>query len=238
MNIIDFAVLLILAMYVIYGIHRGAAGSALNTGAFAAASIFSFITYPLVSWLLVKTEFFTFIRYYLEGADYVTNRAMRISEYSSLTAEQMSQTVADANLPYPFSRAVTKNLDKGVFDGSDFTTMGDVFDITLSSVVTNIIAFFILYAVIRIVLTILVNAYCYAVPMPVLTKNDKLIGAGIGLFRGILAMFILFMLVPALLMAMPVQLIVDVVNNSFFCGIFYDSNLLLRLFSGTVLGIL
>lgn len=229
MNLIDLAVIVILLLYVAYGVYRGFLGSMLNLSAFIGSWITSSILYPFLSLIFKWCGFLDTMRFYIEGADRITTYELRALDVTSIQGDQLQAALNQANLPAPFDSAVEFNISNHVFAGDpNITTIGDYLEMTLASITVNIISFIIIFAIVRILFTLITNALNYATPMPTLKRYDGLAGGIVGFIRGLLAMFILFMLIPVALVALPVEIIVNIVNSSFFSGIFYNASFILH----------
>ena len=96
----------------------------------------------------------------------------------------------------------------------DRHTVSDYVSYTITNVVVNIFSFLVIYIIARIIIALLINAYNYASPLPVLRRFDSLIGGGLGVLRGFLGMFALFMIIPVILVSMPTEVISDIINGS------------------------
>ena len=95
--------------------------------------------------------------------------------------------------------------------------------------------FLLVFAVVRIILAFIMGGVDYAWKLPQLRAGDGVLGGGLGLVRGILALFLLFMLLPIglVFLAGKLQFVTDLVRESFFAHFFYRSNFLLSMMPGT-----
>lgn len=228
MNLIDLAVIVVLAMYIVYGIYRGLMGSLLNMCSFVGAWIASSFLYPFLSLIFKHTGFVDTMRFYIEGADRIPTYETRVLDATTVSGDQLQQILDDAMLPAPFNSAVEFNISNHVFAGDpNLVSVGDYLEQTLACVTVNIISFIIIFVIVRMVFMLISNAINYAVPMPTLKKYDGLAGGAVSFIRGLFAMFMLFMFVPIALVALPVEIIVNIVNDSFFSGLFYDASFML-----------
>lgn len=233
MNFIDVIVIVLIILYGLNGLYRGFLPSILNLGGFFLSWICAFLFYPLLSRSLSSSAFFSSLKFYIEGSERVGNFELARMSISSFSGEELNSVLSSAELPPPFKTAVLSNIQNKAFEADGIFTLGEYFDATIYNVIINIIAFLILFAVLRIVFTLLVNAYSYANPLPELKHFDHPLGAGIALIRGFLSMYMLFALIPIALILMPVSFVTDIVNSSFMSSIFYNGSIILRFISGT-----
>ena len=100
-------------------------------------------------------------------------------------------------------------------------------------VVVNIIAFLLIFFVLRLILGFIIEGLDYSVRLPVLSQLDTPISAGFGLVNGVLILLVVFMVLPILLIVLNFEFVHNMVEASFFTPLLYSSNLLLRLIPGT-----
>lgn len=233
MNIIDIAILALFALFFLSGWYRGFLSTVLSIGSFLVSWVSGMLFLPLVSRAIMGHErLFNMMLYYTEGSEYIGSIEYANRAISSISAADLSNVVSDANLPYPMGKAVTANIAREAFAADGITTLGDYFNQTIVSVAVNILSFLIIFAVVRLILAFVIHCVDHARPLPVLRMADGPIGAGFGLLRGMLAVFVLFMLAPLAMTILPEQLNV-VIEESFFAPFFYRSNFLLGLIPGT-----
>ena len=76
----------------------------------------------------------------------------------------------------------------------------------------------------------MINGADYADPFPMLRSHDGILGGALGLLRGMLALLLIFMLVPiALTVLGQFYLITSMVDDSVLARVFYRLNLLISL---------
>ena len=231
MNLIDLIIIGLLLLYVLNGFYRGFLPSVLNLGGFVLAWILSFLTYPLLSRGLMKNSFFQQIRVYIEGAEKVGNIEMSRRAVTSLSETELAGVMENAKLPSPYEKAITKNINNQVFANDGLTTVGEYFEMTIYTVVVNIIAFLIIFIILRLVFTLVTNAYSYSKTLPQLQRADGALGGAVALFRGFFSMHIAFTIVPIILIVMP-DPFVALFNSSFMTTLFYSGSAVLP-FIGT-----
>ena len=231
MSAIDIGVLLILAITILGGVHRGFLNTLFSFLSTLGSLILSLIFGPLLaSGLKNESSLYSMLLYYTEGAEYVANTDVELTRQpvSQLSAEQVRTVVNNAELPIPMGRAITKNIATEAFAGKDITTLGDYFNMTIVSVVLNILSVLLVFIILRIILGILVQGLDYGKEgYPVLVRFDAPIGAGVGLIEGIFILFAIFLIVPVILTVIPQ--ILQFLQESFFGDFFYRANFILYL---------
>ncbi len=233
MNIVDIVILGLIALYFVSGAYRGFLPSLLNLGAFLVSWIASSLFSPLLARKLIGSPFFSSFKFYLEGAEKVTDYELVRRTVSSLSNAEMDSIIDSAALPSPYSRTILDNMKGQVFAKDGLTTVGEYFDMTIYCVIMNIIAFILVFLLLRLVLTLFTNAYSYSVDLPQLKKFDRLLGGAVALIRAFFSMHMLFSVVAIMIMIVPSQ-ITDILNTSFFARVFYSGSVVLPFIAGKV----
>lgn len=231
MNLIDLFAIVMIALFVLNGYYKGFLSTLLSIGAYIVSIVFGFIfVKPGASFVMGHKRLFNMMLYYTEGSEFITNPEYVRAEISSLSTTEINSIVDSARLPYPMGREITRNIAKEAFADQGITTLGDYFNQTIVCVFINILVFLVVFAIVRLILGLVINGADYADPFPVLRSHDGLLGSALGLVRGMLAMFLIFMLIPIVLTALgQFELVINMVDDSAMAGLFYRMNLLLSL---------
>ena len=233
MNVIDWVVIVIIVLYGLNGLYRGFMPSVLNLGGFFISWVTAFLTYPLLAKPLSQTDLFSQLKFYIEGSERINNYELVNLDVSKITPTQLTDIMGNAKVPFPFDKAIETNVKTLAFQDQGVTTLGDYFNNTIYYVIVNIIALIIIFVVIRILLTLLTNAFIYSTVTPQLRHFDYLFGAGLGLLRGYFSMHIIFLGVPILLVLFStISLITDTIGDAGATNLFYSGSLILRFVVG------
>lgn len=231
-SILDIAVAVVLLLFAAAGVYRGFACTALSLGAYLVSCLLGFLLMPLVSGLVTgDAELYNTMLYYTEGSEFVQDVALARTPISGLSSEQLGGIITGANLPTPMGERISENIAKEAFASQGIHTLGDYFNQTIVNVFVNILAFLLIFAVIRVLLAFVIHGVDYARGgYPVLQRMDGVIAGGVGLIRGFLALFVVFMLAPILVIVLSQA--EAFISSSVFGGFFYHSNFLLSLIPG------
>lgn len=234
MNLIDLAVLAVLALFALAGYYRGFLTTLLNLGAYVVSVLLAFLLMPLAANGIKSSEsLYNMMLYYTEGSEYIASAEYVRVNISSVGASQLSDILSAGRLPYPMGKEIAENIAKEAFADQGITTLGDYFNQTIVCVFINILMFLLVFAIIRAVLAFVINGMDYAWTFPVLRSGDSLLGLGMGLLRGMFALFLIFMLLPIGLTVLgQFEQIHALVEDSVFSAFFYRSNFLLALMPG------
>ncbi|MDP2891880.1 MAG: CvpA family protein [Bacillota bacterium] len=235
MNLLDILVILIIAVCILYGCFRGFLTSLLKLCSFFFSWFTALVFYPLVSKLLVlSSSFYDTIVFYTDGAEKIANLQHASLVVSALSDAQIKEIVHAANLPAHISETVQTNLSYRVFENQGMKTVGDYFNVTVADVVINIISFFIIFIIIWFALSIIFNILGGAKRAPSLRKYDSLLGGSLGFVQGIFMTFLIFALIPALLIIVSMSSLTRYIDNSALGSFFYKSNFIMGLIKGVI----
>ncbi len=235
MNLLDMAVLAVLVLFVLHGIYRGFLPTLLSIGAYILSWLVAIVLLPVGSNAIRSNEkLFNTMLYYTEGSEYVRDVELAKTNISEIGTDALSSVFSNADLPYPVAKNIADNIAKEQFAKDGIVTLGDYFNQTIVALFINILVFLLLFALMRIVLAFIINGVDYAWTMPQLRTADRAIAGGMGIIRGILAVFLLFMLLPLALIVFQgkFKLLTDMVQGSVMAKFFYKSNFLLGMMPG------
>ena len=235
MNLIDIAVIGVLALFILHGIYKGFLPTLLSIGAYILAWLAAIVLLPVGSNSIRGSEkLFNTMLYYTEGSEYVNDVELARKSIDEISTDTLNAVFAKADLPYPMAKNIADNIARESFAENGITTLGDYFNQTIVIVFINILVFIAMFAIIRIILAFIINGVDYAWTLPKLRVADRAIAGGIGLIRGILAGFLLFMLLPIVLIVLQGKFafLTDMVNDSMMAKFFYRTNFLLSMMPG------
>lgn len=235
MNLIDIAVIGVLALFILHGIYKGFLPTLLSIGAYILAWLAAIVLLPVGSNSIRGSEkLFNTMLYYTEGSEYVNDVELARKSIDEISTDTLNAVFAKADLPYPMAKNIADNIARESFAENGITTLGDYFNQTIVIVFINILVFIAMFAIIRIILAFIINGVDYAWTLPKLRVADRAIAGGIGLIRGILAVFLLFMLLPIVLIVLQGKFafLTDMVNDSIMAKFFYRTNFLLSMMPG------
>lgn len=235
MNLLDLFILAIFVFFVLSGVYKGFLATLMSVAAYIISWLLALIFLSAGANAIKGNEgLYNQMLYYTEGSEYVGDVELAKTDISEISAEELSDILDNADLPYPMAKQITKNLAQEAFVADGVRTLGDYFNQTIVCVFINIISFLIFFVIFRVILAFLINGVDYAWAFPQLRSGDQLLAGGLGLIRGILAVFLIFMLLPLALVVLSGKLsfVTELVDGSLFSNFFYRSNFLLSMMPG------
>lgn len=233
MNILDFAIIAILALFVLLGYYKGFLHTTISIICYILCALFAFLMMPIVSFRIVQNEsIFNAMLYYTEGSENIYDVEYKKKNIAEISNAELEQIYSRSEVAFPMDERIRANVAEAAFASSNIYSLGDYFNQTMVIVTINIIVFLLLFLALRIVLAFGVGWWNYANPFPMLKKLEIPAALGTGLIHGILAVFLIFMVVPIVLTVLPFDFVSEMVENSKLARFFYYSNFLLALTPG------
>lgn len=235
MNIVDYVIIGIVGISVLYGLYRGFVSSVLNTAAGLGTFFASLKLYPKVSAWLAGNESITTMLTSLTDADkLVGDQETALSLVQTLQNTDVSALVDKIALPEPLDAILKTNLESMIYGAS--VTVGEYVTQTVLNVCLNVIAFVATFAVMYLAISILCNLIREIFRFPVLKQMDGLAGGLFGLLRGFLICTVLFALVPLALTMIPIDGIEELITGSQLADIFTTGNPIVAIMNGSLWG--
>ena len=227
-NIVDWMILAVIAVSVIYGLHRGFINGVLSVAAFIGSALLAFsLCGDLAAWLQQNKTLVDTLIYYTDAGSRVSNLDLSLLPVSQVTESALAQILQSANLPSAFEEAFLS----GFAGASATTNIAQLLSQTIVSVSLSILSFLICFFVAYVVCTFVLHLVGYVFELPVLRHLDSLVGGVFGLIRGVMMVFILFALVPIVLAVVPVDFISEMITASQLAP-YFDSRIIMQILQG------
>lgn len=232
MNIIDFIIIGIVALCVLFGFYRGFIQSVLNLGGGLLSLAGSFLIFPKIADAVSgNTDITRIISSYTDSSSLLGNLDLSSQAVSSLTDSRIAEIVQKANLPAPVDTLLSHNLSQQVFSplGNLATNVGDYVNQTILSVSINVLSFLVCFAACFVVSAILINMLRAVFRFPMLKQLDWLAGGLFGFGLGVALCFVIFTTMPLLESVVPLPQFQELIQASSLAKVFENGNLLLSI---------
>ena len=235
MNIVDFVILGVLGISVLFGLYKGFINSILGLVGVFAALVIAYSAYPqLAKTLQADDSLIRTLAHYSDAASRVGDLDLARTPVANISPQVLNDIMSRAALPEPFDSFVRENIAKLAFSSTGGGTVSDYLNQTIIAVSLNILCFLLCFAVAYAVITLLAHLLHYVFRMPVLKHFDLLLGAVFGGIRGVFLVFVLFALVPILITVSPITEVAELVEQSRFAGVFAQNSLIQSIMQGTL----
>ncbi|MBO4385050.1 MAG: CvpA family protein [Clostridia bacterium] len=233
MSLLDIVIAAILGLFVLAGVYKGFVYTAIDILFYIICAVFALLLMPMVSGHVEKNEtVYNAMLYYTEGSENIKDVEYRKKNITEISNAELEEIYMSSDAAYPMDERIRTNVEDAAFAANGVTSLGDYFNTTMVIVTINITVFMGLFIVMRAILGFVIGWWNYAKPLPVLKKFDLPAAIGAGFIRGVLAVFLIFMLCPIVLTVLPFDVVSDLVEKSKLASFFYYSNFLLRLIPG------
>lgn len=234
MNAVDYVVLGLMGLSVLFGFYRGFISSVLNTGGGLISFGLSFVLYPRVAEMIQgNEELVRTLMHYTDASSRLGDLELAITNVATLTQEKITEVLTRVQLPAPLDTLLQVNLEQQVYAANaGVDTVAEYVSQTIASASINIICFLLCFVVIYIALAIVVNLLKAIFRFPVLKQLDWLAGGIFGFLRGVLLCYVVFALVPLVLTVVPIDFISELFEQSMLAPIFNNGNLILGIMNG------
>lgn len=233
MNILDMAIIAALALFVLAGVYRGFLYTSIEILFYLICAVFALLVMPMVSHRVEADEtVYNAMLYYTEGAENIKDVEYRKKDVADVPNAELEEIYSASEAAYPMDERIRANIESEAFAEKGVSSLGDYFNTTMVIVTINIAVFIVLFVGLRIILGFLLGWFNYTRPLPVLRKVELPAAIGVGFIRGVLAVFLIFMLCPIILTVLPFDVVSEAVEKSKLAHFFYYSNFLLKLIPG------
>lgn len=214
MNYVDILIVIYLGFSCIQGYRRGFIKSLFDT-------------------LGVIIAFFLSRQFYYITEEFLLKNTKLFNKVHDLFESELSEKLMDTfresiNMPAELKNVLSNIINTGSMTGTDtFATMVD----NLSIIIIRSISFVVTFLVIYAILVLMSNFINVLFKLPLLNLTNRLFGAGTGLLKSFIVLYIVFALGSPLIGFLQEGKLAHDVLNSESSKIFYDNNIILNYLS-------
>lgn len=228
MNIVDYAIIGVIAVSVLFGLYRGFIASVLSMGGGLLSFLSSFALYPrLAAAIQNNQELQRTLLHYTDASSRIGDLELALTNVVSLGREGIEQVLENVRLPAPLDSILRVNLENLVYGTSGAAaTVADYVSQTILQASINIICFLVCFIGLYIVFSLGANLIRAIFRFPVLKQADSLVGGVFGLLRGVLICLAVFTLIPLVQTMIPLDFITKLLDESQLAPLFMNGNLI------------
>ena len=234
MNVVDYVILGVLGLSVLFGFYRGFVSSVLNAGGCLISLLASFTVYPRVAEMIQgNQDLVRTLLHYTDASSRLGDLELAITKVTTLSGDRIGEILSKVNLPPPLDTLLQVNLEQQVYGaGAGIDTVADYVSQTILNASINIICFLLCFGVIYLAFALVVNLLKAIFRFPVLKQLDWLAGGIFGFLRGVILCYAVFALVPLVQTMVPIDLITQLIDESTLAPIFNNGSLILGIMNG------
>ena len=233
MNIVDYVIIGVIGISVLFGFYRGFVASVLGMGSGLISFGLSFMLYPRLAELIQSNEeLVRTLMHYTDASSRLGDLELALTNVMQLGQQGIADVLSKVQLPEPLGTMLQVNLENQVYAASGVSTVSDYVSQTILQASINIICFLICFVALFIVLSLLINVIRAVFRLPVLKQLDWLAGGVFGFLRGMLLCLCFFTLVPLVLNMVPIDELSLLISESTLAPMFSSGNLILSIMNG------
>ncbi|MBQ2930051.1 MAG: CvpA family protein [Clostridia bacterium] len=228
MNIVDYVIIGVVVVSVLFGLYRGFVASVLSMGGGLISFLGSFALYPKLAAVIQNNqELQRTLLHYTDASSRIGDLELALTNVINLGREGVQQVLNNVSLPAPLDSILRVNLENLVYGTSGAaSTVSDYVSQTILQASINIICFLVCFIGLYIALSLTLNLIRAVFRFPVLKQLDSLAGGVFGLLRGVLVCLAVFTLVPLVQTMIPMEIIDSLLAESSLAPIFMNGNLI------------
>jgi len=229
MNVIDIAIIVIMAASIIYGLYRGFLRTILSV-ACCLISLFVAISFgPRVATAAQNNQgIYNSLKNVTDAVTRIGDVSLADTPVEQLSDSSIRQVIDSVGLPASISSILENNIRGRVFSQSvsDAERTVNVYvEKTLIGIVLNILSFLLCFAVSYIILSIIISLIHHVFQLPILKQMDWLAGGIFGFARGWLILYIVFLIIPILSTVIPLDSFNETLAQSSLAHIFQSDGM-------------
>lgn len=223
---LDLVIIAVIGVFGVIGYKKGFIKTVITLLSSVVALVLSLLMYPVVNTILRFTPIYTYMNKWISerllGVDFGTGVQTQGSAISS-NITWLPQLVSDQ---------VIKNNNQEVYSLLHVSNVSDYISIYLTNIAVGMLAVIITWFVLKILLMFFLKTSDAIVShLPLIGTVNKMGGAAAGMAKGLLAVWIIGLLIPILITYPVFSSVSDYIANSYLASWLYENNMILILFN-------
>ncbi|GHU82836.1 hypothetical protein FACS1894196_1840 [Clostridia bacterium] len=235
MNLVDWLVLAVIGVSLLFGLYRGFIASMLGLLCLFAAMFAAYALGPALATLFLNdTSVVTTLAHYTDTASRLGDLALSLRPVAGLDSAAIADVVARVGFPAPFDALLQGNLVQQAFASIGSVNVSDYVNQTIITAIISILCYLLVFIASYIALSLIAGLFRTMFRFPALKHLDALLGGIFGVARGVFIAYILFALVPILMTVLPFNEFGDLIEASQLGSALYKSNIVLTILQGHI----
>ncbi len=235
MNIIDIVILVVLGVSVAYGLYKGFVHSLLSMACGLIALVLAFVFTPkLTTYLSSSAGVSSTLATYTDAIARVGDWDLASAPVEQLSDDTIQQVLSNVDLPDSIENVLENNLLNHTFVSTGLETVNDYVSNTIVGVALSVLCFIACYIVSYLLLSLIINLITHVFKLPLLKQMDWLAGGILGLMRGALVLYVVFLALPLISTIINMEALDALIANSTLAAIFQSDGLFARVISGNM----
>jgi len=232
-NVIDYVILGVIGVSLLFGLYRGFISSVLGLVCVFVAMFAAYAIGPSLATSICRNE--TVVEtlvHYTDASSRLGDLDLSRLSVAGLDGAAIADIVTRADLPAPFDAVLGNNMTQQVFASIGSVDVSEYVNQTMITSVVSILCYVVVFIVGYVALTLVTGLIGYMFRFPSLKHLDALLGGVLGIARGVFVVYILFALVPIVMTVLPFEQFGELVEASQLGGALYKSNIVVTILQG------
>lgn len=235
MNIVDYVILGIVGVSLLFGLYRGFITSVLGLLAVVVAMFAAYAIGPSLAATISQNDTIVdTLIHYTDAASRIGDLELSGMQVAGLSASTIADIVQRADLPVPFDTLLSTNMAQQVFSAIGSYTVSEYINQTIVAAIVTILSYIVVFVVAYIALSLVTGLIGYVFKFPALRHLDALLGGVFGVARGVFFVYVIFALVPIVMTVLPFQEFIDLIEASQLGNVLYHSNIVSTILQGSL----
>ncbi|GMQ59511.1 hypothetical protein AN1V17_39080 [Vallitalea sediminicola] len=225
MTWLDIVVIGIIAICAIISYQRGLIKTLFSFVSLIISVVLTMYIYPHVSEFLIKnTGVFGSIKNSIIGLFNLNSATENVTS----TGDQIN-FINQLNLPEQFKHILVTNNNSEVYNLLNVNSIGDYIGGLIATLIINIISFLGVFIIVTILVKVIINLLDLVTKLPVLNQINKIGGLVLGAIKGVIIVWILFLVISLMSTNPNLNNVFDTLKVSEVARYLYDNNFLMKL---------
>ena len=232
-NGVDIAILVMIGISVIFGVYRGFLQTVLSVAAVIVSLFVAMSFGPRLSAVIQgQTTFAEALANYTDAVSRVGDVDLAKTEVDGASPSLIERVINAAGLPPEIASYLRSNLQTLAYRNQGKTTVNDYVRTTLVSAAVDVISYVLCFFASSLIFSLLISLLKHVCKFPPLRTMDGLAGGLFGLVRGVLIVYVLFLLLPVAETIVPDQGVQKLLADSRLAGMFQSGGFFSRVLAG------
>jgi len=233
MNAIDYVILGIIGVSLLYGLYRGFVSSVLGLICVFAAMFAAYAIGPTLASAICRNDaVVNTLIHYTDASSRLGDLDLSRLHVAGLDMNTISNIVTRTALPMPFDALLQSNMAQQVFAAIGSVNVSEYINQTIVTSIVTILCYIIVFIVGYVALSLVTGLVGYVFRFPSLKHLDAILGGVFGVARGVFMVYIFFALVPILMTVLPFEQFGTMVEASRIGSALYKSNIVNTILQG------
>ena len=233
MNAVDYVILGIVGVSLLFGMYRGFITTLLGLASVFVSMFGAYTLGPKLSAAICNNQtIVNTLIHYTDASSRLGDLELSQTAVAGIDMSRVSEIISRVRLPEPFGSLLENNILSQVFASTGSTTVADYVNQTIVTAIISVISYVLVFLAAYVALSLVTGLIGYVFRLPALRHLDALIGGAFGIVRGVFIVFVFFALVPVVMTVLPFDGFAEMVEASKIGNALYHSNIIPTILEG------